>query len=195
MAASAVVLDTRDPDRFAAGHLPGSVHIGLGGPFAAWAGAVIGLDAPVVLVAEDARRAEEARVRLARVGIERVVGMLEGGLAAWAAADRPVATLAQIPADELARLLEDRARAPLVLDVRRPAEWIAGHVEGARHLPLGELPARLGSGEGLPPRDAPLAVVCQSGYRSSIAASLLARAGFRRVLNVVGGMNAWPAGG
>ncbi|HEX7126186.1 MAG TPA: rhodanese-like domain-containing protein [Thermodesulfobacteriota bacterium] len=193
LAAGAVVLDTRDPARFGAGHLPGSVNIGLGGQFAAWAGAVIGLDTPVVLVAEDPQRAEEARIRLARVGIERVVGVLEEGLAAWAAAGRPVATLAQMPADELARRLEDPARAPLVLDVRRPPEWSGGHLESARHLPLGELPARLASGEGLPPRDAPLAVVCQSGYRSSVAASLLARAGFREVFNVVGGMNAWEA--
>ncbi len=192
-AAGAVVLDTRDPAQFGAGHVPGSLDIGLGGQFASWAGAVIGLDTPVVLVTEDPSRAEEARVRLARVGIERVAGVLDGGLEAWAAAGRPVATLAQMPAYELAHRLAEPGRAPFVLDVRRPAEFRGGHIEGAEHMPLGDLPARLASGEGLPPRDTPVAVVCQSGYRSSVGASLLARAGFREVFNMVGGMDAWVA--
>ncbi len=190
-AAGAVILDTRDPAAFGAGHLPGSIDIGLGGQFASWAGSVIGLDTPVVLVAEDPSRAGEARVRLARVGIEQVAGCLDGGVEAWAGAGRPLATLPQMPVDELAHRLEEPARAPAVLDVRRPAEWAAGHVEGARHIPLRDLPARLASSEGQPPRGAPVAVICQSGYRSSIAASLLARAGYEEVYNVVGGMNAW----
>lgn len=192
-ATGAVVLDTRDPADFGAGHLPGSVNIGLGGQFASWAGAVVGLDTPVVVVAEDPARAEEARVRLARVGIERVVGYLDGGVAAWADAGRPVATLAQMPVDELALRLEEPGHRPAVLDVRRPAEWGAGHVAGAVHLPLNDLPARLASGQSLPAREGPVAVVCQSGYRSSIAASLLTHAGYAEVYNVVGGMNAWSA--
>jgi hydroxyacylglutathione hydrolase len=83
-----------------------------------------------------------------------------------------------------------------VLDVRRPGEWEAGHIEGARHVPLSALPRQLDARDAaLPPAERPVAVICQSGYRSSLAASLLARAGYPDVYNVVGGMNAWQASG
>lgn len=200
----AVVLDVRPPALFGAGHLPGSVNVGLAGQFASWAGAAIGLAARIVLVAEDPERAGEARVRLARVGIERVAGYLEGGVAAWEGAGERLATLPQMPADELAHRLAPAARAgpspdvaPIaVLDVRRPAEWEAGHIEGARLLPLGALLQQLeAKGAALPPAGRAVAVICQSGYRSSLAASLLARAGYRDLYNVVGGMSAWQASG
>ncbi len=200
----AIVLDTRPAAAFGAGHVPGSVNIGLAGQFASWAATAIGLSTPIVIVAEEPERAREAQVRLARVGIERVAGYLSGGLRAWEAAGRPVATLPQMPAEELAhRLAAAAGHAPAagrgltVLDVRRPAEWAAGHIEGARLLPLHGFAQRL-SAEGpavLPPDEGPLAVICQSGYRSSLAASLLARAGRRDLYNIVGGMNAWQASG
>jgi glyoxylase-like metal-dependent hydrolase (beta-lactamase superfamily II)/rhodanese-related sulfurtransferase len=247
VAAGAVVLDTRPPAAFGAGHLPGSINVGLAGQFASWAGTVIGLATPIVLVAEDPERAREAQVRLARVGIEWVAGYLEGGIAAWEAAGERLATLPQMPADELAHRLAPAAtrRPPLpghpvepeaprggesdcgvptkrsfvgcragavgastrsgpssddvpiaVLDVRRPGEWEAGHIEGARHVPLSALPRQLDARDAaLPPAERPVAVICQSGYRSSLAASLLSRAGYPDVYNVVGGMNAWQASG
>ncbi len=204
VSAGAVVLDTRPPAAFGAGHVPGSLNIGLAGQFASWAGTVIGLASPVVLVAEELERAREAQVRLARVGIERVIGYLAGGIAAWEAAGERLRTLPQMPAEELAHRLAQAAgggpsvsEAPIVvLDVRRPGEWEAGHIEGARHVALSALPRQLDTkGTVLPPAERAVAVVCQSGYRSSLAASLLARAGYRDVHNVVGGMSAWQASG
>ena len=181
----AVVLDVRDGAAFARGHLPGSVNVALAGPFAPWAGAVIPLGTPIVLVADGTTEVNEAAVRLARIGVETVAGFLGGGIAAWDAAGRPVATLRQIAVADLAAELP-----AAVLDVRRPGEFAAGHVPGARSLPLD----RLAGAPVEAPRGRPLYVVCASGYRSSAAASLLAARGLD-VVNVVGGTNAWIAAG
>ncbi len=178
-------LDLRSMDEFAAEHVPGSVNIALGGQFASWAGTVLGLASHPVLIAETDAQIEEARTRLARVGIEVLDGYLSGGLAAWKQAGLPVATVAQIaPRDLEGRL---GRRGVQVLDVRREAEWDAGHIEDAIWWPLDNFKVS-------PPevdRDVPLAVHCKGGYRSMIAASLLQRAGFRSVINVVGGFDAW----
>jgi hydroxyacylglutathione hydrolase len=186
----AAVLDTRSSLEYGAGHVPGSFHIGLGGQFASWAGTVLPPDAPIVLVAEDPDRASEARTRLARVGLDRVAGFLEGGIRAWSEAGRPLASTEQIGVEELARRLSEAA--PLrIFDVRRPAEWGVGHIREALHLPLNRLSdeaARLSPGEAV-------ATICAGGYRSSIASSLLERLGWRRVTNVVGGMAAWSQAG
>ncbi len=184
----AIVLDTRPAAGYGTAHVPGSLHIGLSGQFASWAGALIPAETPIVLVAEDPERVSEARTRLARVGLENVAGYLEDGIPAWEAAGRPLASTEQIAVDELHDRLREGA-AVSVLDVRRPMEWEAGHIVQARHLPLSELAPRAGELE----KTTPLAVVCASGYRSSIATSLLERQGFRRLSNVVGGMNAWTA--
>jgi hydroxyacylglutathione hydrolase len=179
----AFVLDTRAAADFCAGHVPGSVDIGLGGQFASWAGTVLGLGARIVLVAESADKVEEARMRLARVGIESVVGYLRDGVAGWPSTE--LAQMSQITTAEL------RARRGefTVLDVRRESEWSAGHIEGAHWHALDNFP------HGLPKldRNAPIAVHCKSGYRSIIAASLLRGAGFVKVTNVVGGYDAWLA--
>jgi hydroxyacylglutathione hydrolase len=178
-------LDVRSGDEFAAGHVPGSINIALSGQFASWAGTVLGLTAHPVLIADTDQQLEEARVRLARVGMEALDGYLAGGVAAWKQAGLPVAQTQQITAEELHSQLQ--ARGVQVLDVRRQPEWDAGHIEGATWWPLDNFKVA-------PPeidRDAPLAVHCKSGYRSIIASSLLERAGFRHVLNVVGGFDAW----
>ena len=185
--AGALVLDTRPAAAYGTAHVPGSLHIALSGQFASWAGALVPPEARLVLVAEDPEHETEARVRLARVGLENVAGRLEGGIAAWEASGRPLASTEQIAVDELAeRLREGRLS---LLDVRRPMEWQAGHIEGARHVPLNDLPRQAGAFE----RDGALAVVCASGYRSSVATSVLERQGFRKLSNVVGGMTAWTA--
>lgn len=187
--AGAVVLDTRSSAAFGTAHVPGSIHIGLDGQFASWAGTLIPAGASIVLVTEGADGAEEARTRLARVGIEDVAGYLAGGIAAWSASGRPVSTTEQITVDELAaRLREGRCR---VLDVRRPPEWSAGHIAEALPRPLADL------GAALPdvPSEEPLAIICAGGYRSSIAASLFERGARGSVINVVGGMAAWSAAG
>ena len=180
-----IALDVRPGEEFAAGHVPGSVNIALSGQFASWAGAVLGLTAHPVLVADSEQQLEEARLRLARVGIEVLDGYLKGGVAAWRQAGLPVATMAQLKVDELATHVQSGDLQ--VLDVRRAPEWEAGHIEGATWWPLDNF--RIS-----PPEidhDVPLAVHCKSGYRSMIACSLLQRAGFRNVTNVIGGFDAW----
>jgi rhodanese-related sulfurtransferase len=186
----AVLLDTRPAAQYGTGHLPGSVHIGLSGQFASWAGTLLAPDSPIILIAEDEERVAEARTRLARVGIENVAGYLSGGILAWHESGRPLASTEQISVDELARRLEAGEMKQLV-DVRRPGEWTAGHIDKAKHLPLHELAARASELD----READVTAICAGGYRSSMATSLLERAGFARVINVIGGMAAWGAAG
>jgi len=179
--AGALILDVRDAGAFGARHIDGAINIGLNGSFASWCGALLPFDAPIVIVAADAESAAQAVIRLARVGIERVAGYIA------AIDDYPTTPLAQLTVQEL------RDEAPAVLDVRRRGEFAESHVPGARNIPLDELPERLGEID----RDHPLAVICAGGYRSSIASSLLARAGFANVHNVQGGTDEWrrQAGG
>ncbi len=183
----AVVLDTRPAQQFGAGHIPGAVNIALSGQYASWAATVLGLDKEIILVAEDEEHLEESRVRLTRVGIERVLGSLKGGVAQWALDRRPIAQVGQIPVEELRRELAQLQ----VVDVRRPAEWQEGHIEGAKLMPLHKLDSMLGE---LDP-DRPIAVHCKGGYRSAIAASMIQRAGYENVMNVIGGYDAWRACG
>lgn len=182
-----IALDVRPGDDFAAGHVPGSVNIALSGQFASWAGTVLGLAAHPVLIAETEEQVEEARLRLARVGIEALDGYLAGGVRAWKQAGLPLATVVQMTVDELSRNLQ--ADAMRVLDVRRGPEWDAGHIDGAAWWPLDNFKVSAPEID----HDAPLAVHCKGGYRSMIASSLLQRAGFKNVINVVGGFDAWQA--
>jgi glyoxylase-like metal-dependent hydrolase (beta-lactamase superfamily II)/rhodanese-related sulfurtransferase len=182
----AIVLDIRPAAQYGAGHVPGSLHIGLSGQFASWAGALISPKAPILLVAEDEEQVREARTRLARVGVENIAGYLAGGILEWNRAELPLATIEQIAVGELdARIREGRAGR--VIDVRRPGEWQAGHTANAVHLPLNTLSQSAAAF----PKDQPVVIICASGYRSSIATSLLEQQGFSRVTNVVGGMAAW----
>lgn len=180
-----IALDVRPGEEFAAGHVPGSVNIALSGQFASWAGTVLGLSSHPVLIAATDAQIEEARTRLARVGIEALDGYLDGGVAAWKQAGLPVATVEQVTVDDLNSRL--RSGGLQVLDVRREPEWDAAHIADAAWWPLDNFKVS-------PPEidhDVPLAVHCKGGYRSIIACSLLQRAGFGRVLNVVGGFDAW----
>ena len=185
LSAGEIALDVRPNEEFAAGHVPGSVNIALGGQFASWAGTVLGLSAHPVLIAASNEQLEEARLRLTRVGIEVLNGYLDGGVDAWKLAGLPVATIAQMNVGELAAQLSSHQ--VQVLDVRREGEWDAGHIEGANWWPLDNFRVS-------PPEidhDAPIAVHCKGGYRSMIASSLLQRAGFKHVINVTGGFDAW----
>jgi glyoxylase-like metal-dependent hydrolase (beta-lactamase superfamily II) len=181
----ALALDVRPNDEFAAVHVPGSVNIALSGQFASWAGTVLGLTAHPVLIAETKEQLEEARLRMARVGIEVLDGYLHGGVNAWKQAGLPIGTLAQISVVDLeARLQSGKLQ---VLDVRRAPEWEAGHIENATWWPLDNFKVSAPEMD----RDLPIAVHCKSGYRSVIAGSLLQRAGFKNVVNVIGGFDAW----
>ena len=186
----AVVLDTRAGAKYGTGHIPGALNIGLGGQFASWAGALIPLEKKIVLVTEDDEQVAEARMRLARVGLENVAGFLDGGMLAWHDSGRTIAATEQISVDELAHRLAE-GKAGQLVDVRRPGEWQAGHIAQARHLPLNELS---GGAEDVG-REVPITTICAGGYRSSIAASLLEQKGFGRITNVVGGMAAWTSAG
>jgi hydroxyacylglutathione hydrolase len=189
LGAGAAALDVREAPAFGSGHLPGSFEIGLSGQFASWAGAILPPDAPIVLVAADAASADQARLRLARVGLENVVGRLEGGVESWRASGRPLASTEQIDVSELRRRLE--AGVQRVVDVRRPGERESARIDGAIPIPLHQLASRAGELDA----SAPVATICAGGYRSAIAASVLERAGFTKTANVVGGMDAWTGSG
>lgn len=185
------VLDVRTADEFAAGHVPGAVQIGLGGQFASWAGTLFGVRSVLIVVGANGEHddhVKEARIRLARVGIEEAVGYLGGGVTAWQAEGYPLAQVAQMTAAELA---ERQKQGVTVLDVRREGEYKNGHIEGAQWHALDAFPTSLPD----LPKDAPVAVHCKSGYRSMVAASLLQKAGFTNVTNVQGGFDAWVAAG
>jgi rhodanese-related sulfurtransferase len=189
--AGAVVLDVRENTEFGAGHVPGSVSIGLNGQFASWAGTLLDPVRDVVLVADDPDDVREATVRLARVGFERVAGYLEGGVEAWRAAGGGVSVVAQISVADLAAALSGAVPGLQVIDVRRPAEYASGHVPGAVNVPLD---ARLAGSERLDPAR-PTAVICAGGYRSSAATSILVSHGFTDLRNVLGGTGAWVRDG
>jgi len=185
-------LDVRPNHEFAAGHLPGSINIALSGQFASWAGGILGIHSKPVLIGDTGAQVEEARLRLARVGIEDVRGYLAGGVAAWQKAGLQVAKTAQISPQELNRKLLERSwRAVDVLDVRREGEWQAGHIPEVQYQALDTFPQKLPAID----RERPVAVHCKSGYRSMIACSLLERAGHRNVMNLTGGFDAWHAAG
>jgi glyoxylase-like metal-dependent hydrolase (beta-lactamase superfamily II)/rhodanese-related sulfurtransferase len=179
-----LALDVRPPEQFAEAHVPGSINIALSGQFASWAGAILGLSAKPVLIADTADQISEARVRLARVGIEQLTGYLDGGVDAWKRAGFATAAVPQLTVQELKSSI---GRPGLhVLDVRRQGEWEAGHVEEADWYPLDRFKAALPELD----KTGTTAVHCKGGYRSMIAASLLQRAGYN-VINVIGGFDAW----
>ncbi|WP_199434659.1 MBL fold metallo-hydrolase [Qaidamihabitans albus] len=187
--AGAVVLDTRSPEAFGGAHVPGALNVGLGNAFATWAGTVLPEEARVLLVLDDPADLWDVTWQLLRIGYPPPLGWLRGGFTAWRTAAEPVAGAPQITVDQLRRRRE-QAEVTL-LDVRQPGEWHAGHVPGATHITGAELPDRIGE----LPAGTPIAVMCGSGYRSSVAASLLARHGLPDISNVTGGMTAWTRAG
>lgn len=188
-AGGAVVLDTREPADYAAGHLRGSLNVGLGGRFAEYAGDVIEAGQPIVLVGEEGTL-QEAKVRLARIGFDQVVGAVANPLAAFVARPDVVVVSSRLTVAEL----EERRRTVAglqVVDVRNPGELRLGTIEGAVGIPLAQLTRRLAD---LDPA-APTVVSCAGGYRSSIGASALAAAGFADVSDLLGGFEAWASAG
>ena len=181
-------LDVRPGAEFIAEHVPKSVCIPLSGQFASWAGAVLGLAAKPILIAATPEQVSEARMRLARIGVEDVEGYLDGGVEGWKHAGLPLESLVQVTVQELATRLKDGSMG--VLDVRRESEFQAGHITGADWHALDRMKVVLPEIR----RDAPVAVHCKGGYRSVIACSLLQRAGYHNVVDVAGGFDAWVAG-
>lgn len=185
-----LILDVRSASAYGNGHVPGAMNVGLGGQFASWAGTLITPGTPIVIVTDEPAAVDEAVMRLARVGIESVKGFLGDGMYGWDLAGFRTAAIAQMPAEELRHRLQEKD--PLqIVDVRRPGEYEAGHVPGAVNVTLSHLERRISVLDSA----LPTAVVCASGYRSSIATSILERRGFSTLFNVVGGTNGWVNAG
>ncbi len=189
--AGAVVLDTRSPGEFAAGHVSGAVSVPLfGGQFQNRVGLVIPADSPLVLVSASDEEAKRATRALAVIGYDQVAGYLAGGMDAW---ERQGYDDVSLPVLTVRELWERVNREPSfqVLDVREAIEWSAGHIAGAIHLPYYRVPQQ----EVPLDPNRPLAVICAGGTRSSIAASLLQARGWTQIFTVPGGVTAWKAAG
>jgi hydroxyacylglutathione hydrolase len=183
------LIDNRTMLGFGGGHLAGASNLGPRPELSLWAGWMFDPAKPIALVLPRDGDLPEVLRQFLRVGFTRFVGCLKGGMNAWVTAGLPVQGLAQLPVQELNQLLP--ARDFQLLDVRTPHEWDQGHLPGARYLFLGELPEKLSDLNA----EKPVVVYCASGYRSSLAASLLQANGFRKVQNVAGGYAAWTAAG
>jgi len=188
------VVDTRSSAAFGAGHIPDAYNLQVSSSeFEQRVGWVIPLQAPIVLVLEDDEGIGEALHKLAFVGLDRrVKGYLSGGMEAWAGAGKPQITVPQVSVRELHDLLRD-GDGIRVLDVREPAEWDEGHVEGASSMSFKVLEEHIGDLDIGP--DDRVAVMCAGGVRSSTAGSILQRHGYKHVHNTVGGIGAWKVAG
>jgi hydroxyacylglutathione hydrolase len=188
----AFVIDTRPATEFAVAHVPGTINIPLNGSFTTWAGWLVPYTTDIFLMLGDrAAQAIDVAVRdLALIGLDRVAGAFDAGvLDAWTAAGRPVGTIPQIRADDLQHSLAHGG--VTLVDLRGENEWRAGHIDGARHIPLGHLIDRLDE----LPRTRPIVVHCAAGNRSSIGASLLGARGVSPVVNLMGGFDEWHRAG
>jgi len=179
----ALVLDTRNPQDFSAGFIPNSINIGLDGQFAPWVGAMIPDVKQQILLIADQGREEEAVKRLARVGYDYVIGFLDGGFDSWKSAGKEMDSIDRISADDFANMYECK---PNIIDVRKPGEYTAEHVDGAKSIPLDFINSEMSSF----PKDEPFIIHCAGGYRSMIAASILKSRGFDNFKEVAGGYGA-----
>ncbi|GJL51578.1 MAG: MBL fold metallo-hydrolase [Nitrospirales bacterium] len=180
-----IVLDCRQAEAFSS-HIPGALNVGLGSSFPTWAGTVLPAEATVYLVLDGPDDLKEVIWHLLRIGYPPPAGWLAGGMFAWRTASRPLQMLPQWSVQNLSEQLQKNSELQ-VLDVRQPAEWSAGHIPRAQYISGSELPHRI---EEVDPKKA-VAVICGSGYRSSVSASLLQHHGYKNVINVLGGMAAW----
>lgn len=188
MKRGSVVIDVREAAAFGGMHIPGSLNIGFEKQLANWVGMVVEPEADILLVTPGRADYERMVLELHRIGYDRVMGYLGDGVTGWLLSGRPVDQLRLIAPRQLAAKMEGGGLT--VLDVRTPAEWEAGHLAGAVHLPLADLIA--GRLPDVPP-DTPLVSQCASGYRSNIAASLLRGKGFTDVSSLAGGIRAWAS--
>lgn len=180
-----VVIDVRSAAEYGSGHVPNSINIGLGGKFASWAGTFIAIGTPVAIFAETQEQVDEAFMRLARVGIESV-----RGFALRKNYTGKTNVIGQVSVEDVGELIETERELQFV-DVRQPGEHALGHASRTINLPLNALPREI---DKLNP-ELPTYVICQSGYRSSLATGMLENAGFDHVCNVAGGTSAWMNAG
>lgn len=174
------ILDSRIPDQFQEGFIPGSISVGLNGDYAIWAASLLDIHKPLIIVCEPGKE-EESVVRLTRVGFSQIAGYLKGGFDSWKDAGKPIDMVISVSAYEFA--LDYKFESLEVVDVRKPGEFEQGHVKNARHLPL----ADFSSSSSSLPMDTPLYIHCAGGYRSMVAASILKAKGYKNIKNVLGG--------
>ena len=192
VSSGALVIDTRPAAEFAAAHLPGTINIPINRAFTTWAGWFVPYDTDYHLIVDDrcSYCLEDALRELRLIGLDRVRGYAAADVVtALQARGHATARVGQIDAEGVAQRLA--AGTAHVIDVRSMAEWQAGHIPGAQHIPLGELVGKVNT----IPREQPVIVHCQGGARSAIAASLLQAEGVPDVLNLAGGFNEWRAAG
>jgi len=182
----AALLDLRAPDTFARRHPTTGINLPYGSKVGYWAGWVLTPDVPIALIAESERQATDTTRQLLRVGFDLVSGWMT--FEAWTAAALPVSSFELMSVSDL-KAARARREPFMLLDVRTEREFASGHLDGARNVPIGELAAHAGDFAA----EEPVAVMCEGGYRSGLAASLLARRGVRSVINVAGGMAAYRA--
>jgi hydroxyacylglutathione hydrolase len=181
------VIDVRSTADFANGHIPGTINLPTGTSFATWAGSLLDPDRPIVILADEHGRVGRAQGLLASVGLDRIAGFaLRNVREQWA---REIEALQGTP--QLEPTNSHDLDGQMVIDVRGMSEWRAGHLPGATHLFLGDL----ADSANTIPRDTPIAVYCQGGTRSAIAASLLQAKGFTKITNVRGGITGWRGAG
>ena len=186
MAGGAAVVDVREGRDYDRGHIPGSYSIGIDGPVSAWVGWLIARGRPIVLAGASAKQNSKAQRQLLRIGFDTIAGELDGGVDAWRASGRELRSFQTVDVEDMATWVLS-AEPMTVVDVRDEHEWAAGHVPGAIHMYVPDVPARVDE----IPRDAPVAVHCASGYRAGIAASLIEQAGLRRIIHVNGEYSDW----
>ena len=179
----AVILDTRNAQVFSEGFIPNSINIGLDGQFAPWVGAMLPDVNQQLLLVTKIGQEEETVKRLARVGYDHVIGYLKDGFNSWKIAGNELDSVKRITADEFAERFKNE---PIVIDVRKPGEFAAEHVDGAKSIPLDFINEDMAEF----PKEKPFIIHCAGGYRSMIAASILKSRGYDNFIEVAGGYSA-----
>jgi hydroxyacylglutathione hydrolase len=182
----AAVVDVRLGRDYDKGHIPGSYSVGLDGPFSAWVGWLVPRGRPIVLAGGTDSQHRDAQRQLFRIGFDSIAGALDGGMDAWHAGGRELTTFETVDVEDMAAWILS-AEPMTVVDARDEHEWSGGHVPGAVHIYVPDVPYRAAE---IPP-EAPVAVHCASGYRAGIAASLLEQAGLKRIIHVNGPYSDW----
>lgn len=185
-----VILDIRSYEAFGGQHVAGSYHIDFGGNFATFAGWVLPPNADILLVAEKGEEAEEAVVWLRRVGLDQAVGYLDGGMYEWAKAGLPTEHIPQFSAEDLNKRITSDPKIGLI-DVRAKREYMTGHIDGTINIPAPDLRKQY----KLLDTRIPIVMICNTGHRSSLAASILKQHGLKDVSNLAGGMTGYNAAG
>ena len=186
MREGAAVVDVRAGRDYDKAHIPGSYSVGLDGPVSAWVGWLISRDRPIVFAGGSDVQHREAQRQLLRIGFDQIVGVLDGGMDAWRSSGRDASSFETVDVEDMAEWILS-AEPMTVIDARDEHEWATGHVPGAVHMYVPDVPHRAHE----IPAAAPVAVHCASGYRAGIAASLLEQAGLKRIIHVNGEYSEW----